>query len=169
MTTQRTHPRWLASRRKIAGICYQMTAPLQKQLSLALGCSEKWASELCRGNPAVLDRLLEHVERLARSRATDAAPLAVLPMTVIPRVLAERYSDADLDALLGVALEIEADREAEENRATLIALRDRVDGDVGALEDSLVRALIGSLAAQANLVGILVERRRRRVEGRRAH
>jgi transcriptional regulator with XRE-family HTH domain len=147
-----------------------MCAPLQKQLALALGCSEKWASELCRGNPTA-DRFVATLERLARHRATDAAPLAVLPLTVIPRILAEHVSDDDLDPLLDAALEAEGAREAVENQKTLVAVLGR-NGDpetVAAQERELVRALIGSLAAQATLVGVLLERRRRREERSRAH
>lgn len=164
-TTDRARSRWAVSRAEIGGRVLRMTAKAQKAIALAAGWTGGWVSRLKDGHPAA-GRYLELVERLAGSRATDAAPLAAAPLASLCRVMAERESDDGLDAAIQEAIELGDLRRAQvrESELALLFERSKAEPDqVPELEDRLLFALLGSMAAQATMAGILMERARRRV------
>ena len=144
-----------------------MCAELQKQLALAVGMSEAWISRLCDGHPAV-DRYAALVEGLARSGATEAGPLTMAPFALMARVMAERFGDEDLLPALDFALQLETDREGAENTEQVRRMLARglpIEEELE-LEDRLGKALLRSMAAEAVVLGLIWERRRRVTLGR---
>lgn len=159
----KTNPGWARERARIGGRALRMCGALQKQLAIALGKSEPYVSQLVRGHPAA-GRYLEMIEQLAEAGYTEAGPLAVAPMAILVRLQAQVLTDPELAEAIREMLLEETVREGPENVEQSRLMIAHGDGDPE-LEEALEERLIRSMAAEATLVGLLWERRRRRIPG----
>jgi hypothetical protein len=167
MRTGTSSRRWADRRREIAGKIWAMCAPQQKAIALAQGWTEGWVSKLVQGNPTAAS-YLQAVDRMQRSRATEAGPLAAAPLAEMARVVAETFSDGDLEEAEDQLLEMEQRREARENESTtrlLLAARrsNAAAAEIAELEDELARRHVAEVSISLLLVAVLWERSRRRV------
>lgn len=162
-----TSRRWSDRRRQIAGRVLAMCADQQKAIALAQDWTDGWVSKLVTGR-AGADAYLRVVDRMQRSRKTEAGPLAAAPLAEMARVVAETFTDVELVDALDTLLLLEAGREGKENEAStrlMLAMKDEDTPaeEIAALEDEIAQLYVEEVSAQLLLVAVLWERGRRRV------